>query len=152
MQEAAAIRAAADAENQQAYEAALRRAGLTPAAAPGPLHMIDPNGPRPDGNVYITGTWSEENREPPTAASFARDAEGRLWHIDRRPRATVAEPLRVEGCADGYSGGVTPMQYEVGYTLPEGVTIAGRKQIEYPARSVFIRHADGPCYKGPPRP
>ncbi len=146
------LRAEFNTRNQVAYEAALARAGLEPVPAPGKLQTYDGAGPGAPDNVYVVGTWTDIDPEGPLGADFARDAQGQLWHVQRRPKVEEPDSVIVKACYPNYMGSVAPVVYQVGYELPEGVNIAGVKSIEYPAETISPNYKDGPCDKGPPRP
>ena len=150
--ELSTLRAELDSKNERSFDAALARAGLTRVPAPGPQKLFDGYGEGAGDGVYVVGTWSEAELEGPAGADFAKDAGGQIWHIQRRPKVSESDKVIVKGCLKGYDSGVAPAIYEVGYVLPDGVTIAGVKPIEYEAELLEAKYKDGPCYKGPPRP
>lgn len=141
-----------EARNDEAYLEALRAAGLEPAPAPGPQELFDGAGPGADEQIYVTGTWSEEDTSGPPAASFATDRNGSLWHVARTPLVDEAKKVIVKGCRQGYSGGITPAVYEVGYRLPPGVKVLGVKRIEFRAEAIAAQYKKGACDHGAPRP
>jgi hypothetical protein len=141
----------ADNQNERAYEQALGAAGLVRVASPGPLETFDRDDPERE-DVYYTGYWSREQRGGPQSVEFGKDAQGSLWHLDREPKDPQTESYTIPGCYSLYSGGETPEVFRVGYVLPEGVTVAGRKTIAYPARIVSFHERGGVCDTGPPRP
>ena len=99
----------------------------------------------------LLGTWSEMMGSEPPHASFARDADGNLYLIERQPDVISTRDITARGCWSGYNKGTTPARYQYGYLLPRG-TLAGRRQIRYPAREVSIHRSGGRCSRGPAVP
>jgi hypothetical protein len=136
---------AARADEDKAYKAALKKKGLTPAAAPTErTSWSDQVAPPGDTGALVKRKlggktrravvigWGNAGQPPP--ADFVTDKKGRLFLVIRQVHATSQKTVIVCGCSHG---GARMVGATHGLLLPDGVDYAGTVTIAYDAPQVY---------------